>query len=67
MAESIDALKAATVFGIIGGIAGGLAQIAISQRFKSGEKISTGSVILSSSIVALATFGAVFLLSKKSD
>jgi len=66
MASTINALKAATAYGIVGGIAGGLAQIAISNRFKSGEKVSTGSVILASTIVALVTFGAVFLITKKS-
>lgn len=55
--------QALTVFGIVGGIAGGVGQIILSKKL--GEsKVNAGSVVLASVVVATATIFGVLLIQK---
>lgn len=62
MAVKVAPTIAQQVFTVASGVAGGLAGFVLAKRLQDSEDIPLSNLILASSISAIATFGAAFLV-----
>ena len=62
----VTSAGAITTFAIVGGLAGGLANILLTKRLGKSS-VKTSSVVIAALVSAVFTFGAAFLIEKVAE